>query len=54
MPWGELYDLRSDPDETNNRWDDTGFTGIKVELITPLVHEMIDTMERSPRATYLA
>ena len=54
LPWGELYDLRNDPDETHNRWDDPGFADVKAELTNRLAHEMIDSMDRSPRATYMA
>ena len=54
QPWGELYDLLNDPDETYNRWDDPDFANVKAKLITRLAHEMMDSMDRSPRATYMA
>jgi hypothetical protein len=49
-----LYDLLNDPDETCNRWDDPDFANVKAKLITRLAHEMMDSMDRSPRATYMA
>jgi len=35
-------------------WSDPDFANVKVKLITRLAHEMMDSMDRSPRATYMA
>ena len=37
QPYGELYDLRADPDELHNKWDDPAFATIKAELISDLL-----------------
>ncbi|MDA1193058.1 MAG: sulfatase-like hydrolase/transferase [Candidatus Poribacteria bacterium] len=37
-PYGELFDLQEDPDETRNRWDDPDYAGIKSELLLKFVH----------------
>lgn len=52
--WGELYDLKADPQETRNLWDDPDSAGIKAELMEKLTHELIDQMDRSPAKQYLA
>jgi arylsulfatase A-like enzyme len=35
-------------------WSDPDFANVKAKLITRLAHEMMDSMDRSPRATYMA
>ena len=30
--WGELYDLREDPGEIVNRWDDPALAGVRSDL----------------------
>lgn len=52
--WGELYDRRDDPGETVNLWDDPAYGEVRSELTGRLVHEMLATMEESPRANRLA
>jgi arylsulfatase len=37
QPWGELYDLRSDPGETRNLWEDARFTAKKQEMLQRLL-----------------
>lgn len=49
-PWGELYDLEADPQETHNRWDDAAYAQIKAELSLRLNHMLADLMDESPRA----
>jgi arylsulfatase A-like enzyme len=39
--WGELYDLRSDPHEIENRYDDAGYAGIRSDLELALLDRMI-------------
>lgn len=48
--WGELYDRRADPGETNNLWSDPDHAKIRAELTERLLTEMIANMEESPRA----
>ena len=38
---GELYDLKHDPLETDNLFDDPQAAGVKTELMAKLVQEMI-------------
>jgi len=43
--FGELFDLREDPGELFNRWDDPDYQSIKMQLM----HEMLDAeMQREP------
>ena len=48
--WGELYDLQSDPQELNNRWDDAAYAGVKARMTDALMREMLDNVDQSPRA----
>ncbi len=50
VAWGELYDLRDDPQELNNRWDDPAYAKIRAEQTEALMREMLDTIDISPRA----
>jgi arylsulfatase A-like enzyme len=36
QPWGELYDLRNDPEEVRNLWDDPARAGVRAELLALL------------------
>jgi arylsulfatase len=36
QPWGELYDLQSDPEEVHNLWDDPACAGVRQELLAVL------------------
>lgn len=36
--YGELFDLRSDPDEVNNLWDSEAHQTLKCELMVKLLH----------------
>jgi uncharacterized sulfatase len=40
-PYGELFDLESDPDELHNRWDDPEYAGVKSELLHQFVQAEI-------------
>ena len=53
-PWGELYDLRSDPQETNNLWDDAAQAGIRAELTLKLAHMLTGQMDESPISRLMA
>ena len=52
--WGELYDLRADPDETHNLWDDPDHASVKCELSVALNHELARLMDESPLSNRLA
>ena len=52
--WGELYDLREDPEELRNLWDDPGHAGVRGDLLLRLVHEMQAHAERSPHPLSIA
>ena len=54
QPWGELYDLRSDPHETHNLWDSSDHQGVRAELAERLVHHLIAQMDESPLADRIA
>ena len=52
--WGELYDLKNDPLEKRNLWDDPGSQQLKATLIADLVQLLIAHADTSPRPTRLA
>lgn len=52
--WGELYDLRGDPDETNNLWDDAGAANVKADLTLRLAELLTAQMDESPLSNRLA
>ena len=52
--WGELYDLRADPDETHNLWDDPAYAVQRGTLAIQMAREMTLIMDESPLANRLA
>jgi arylsulfatase A-like enzyme len=48
VPWGELYDLASDPLEMNNLWDDPAAATVKRDMTERLIHKMMELADRSP------
>ncbi len=40
QPWGELYNLSTDPDELDNLWDVAAAAPIKSQLLLNMIHEM--------------
>ena len=52
--WGELYDLETDPDETDNLWNSTAHGNVKARLSLRLAHHLAGLMDESPRARRLA
>jgi arylsulfatase A-like enzyme len=53
-PWGELYDLKNDPNETANLWDSAEHQKIRANLSERLVHHLIAQMDESPQADRIA
>ena len=54
QPWGELYDLRNDPNETHNLWDDATAAGVRAHLAGRLNHHLTAQMDESPESLRLA
>lgn len=52
--WGELYNLNSDPNESQNLWQQVECQQRKAQLIEMLAQEMISAMDESPRGKRLA
>ena len=50
--WGELYDLKDDPFEMVNLWDDVAYSALRAPLMERLVRRMMDLSESSPLATH--
>jgi len=48
--WGELYDLRNDPDEAHNLWDEPAFRNVRLQLGESLAQEMLEQVDQSPHA----
>lgn len=48
--WGELYDLKNDPQESENLWDSPKHASIRAELTDRLLQEMLANVDTSPRA----
>jgi arylsulfatase A-like enzyme len=45
---GELYDLESDPGETDNLWTDDGYAAVKTEMLLRLCNRMAWTVDPLP------
>jgi arylsulfatase A-like enzyme len=52
--WGELYDLRDDPDERRNLWSAPAYLEQRASLLEELTRRMADANDRSPLPTSLA
>ena len=52
--WGELYHLKSDPDETNNLWNSDKHRDIRFEFSEKMNHHLIRQMDASPKADRVA
>ena len=54
VPWGELYDLREDPDELVNRWDAPSARELRGALAEELARAMVELAETSPYPARIA
>jgi len=52
--WGELYDLKNDPDETVNLWDSEEHQHMRAYFAERLNHHLTKQMDNSPRANRVA
>ena len=52
--WGELYDLRNDPDEMENLFDDPAHADIRAQLFERLAKKQIELVDTSPMPTMRA
>jgi arylsulfatase A-like enzyme len=50
-PYGELYDLRNDPHEMDNVFDDAACRGVRAELMEQLAYRQMELADRSPLPT---
>ena len=48
QPWGELYDLRSDPLELRNLWNDPASQALRSQLMAELAYAMLRQTNTSP------
>lgn len=54
VPFGELYDLREDPHELVNLWNEPGARALRAEMTEKLARRMIDLAETSPYPSRIA
>ena len=54
QPWGELYDLAADPNETENLWDSPAHADTRARLAERLNQHLIAQMDESPMAQRIA
>ncbi len=52
--WGELYDLKSDPTEVNNLFEDASAVPIRATLTETMLRRMIELQDRAPLPAYRA
>jgi len=48
QPWGELFDLRADPLELRNLWNDTASQPLRTQLMGELAYAMLRQTNTSP------
>ena len=46
---GDLYNLKEDPGEQHNLWDDENLRDVKSKLLSKMLHELIKLQDRTPR-----
>ncbi|MBC7288112.1 MAG: sulfatase, partial [Armatimonadetes bacterium] len=49
QPYGELFDLIEDPQETQNLWNDPARQSLKKDLLIRLMERLVETDDRLPR-----
>ena len=49
--WGELYDLKADPGEFENLWDDPAAAKIRAAMVEKLLLAEIEHVDRVPLPT---
>jgi arylsulfatase A-like enzyme len=47
-PYGELYDLKNDPHEMDNLFEDAAHRGVRAELMEKLAYRQMELADRSP------
>lgn len=52
--WGELYDLKNDPRESQNLWDSEAHSAVKAHLAERLNHHLTAQMDESPQSNRVA
>jgi hypothetical protein len=52
VEWGELYDLRNDPAEIRNLWDDPRAAPKRQELTEQLARKLMELTDTSPLALH--
>ena len=52
--WGELYDLRNDPDETQNLWDSHEHFKMRSHFAERMNHHLTNLMDESPQSQRVA
>lgn len=52
--WNEMYDLKNDPQELDNLWDDPNRSAERCRLMEAMLNEMIALQDRSPLPSYRA
>jgi arylsulfatase A-like enzyme len=48
QPWGELCDLRADPHELRNLWNDPASQSVRARLMAELAYAMLHQTNTSP------
>ena len=48
--WGEIYNLKNDPNEFVNLWDEPDYASTKSDLLELMVNEIMNLSEMSPAA----
>jgi arylsulfatase A-like enzyme len=49
QPYGELFDLRDDPQELHNLWDDEGYRAVRSDMTALLLDEVCLSDQAFPR-----